>query len=110
MTTHIVGDHAGWNLPSCQEFYEDWAKKRTFAIGDILLFKYNPGLNTVVQVNKEDYECCTTKNTIHTYFDGNTAFTLDKAGEYFFYSSVGRHCEAGLKLRVTVPQGKHPSH
>ncbi|TKY60698.1 Early nodulin protein 1 [Spatholobus suberectus] len=108
--THVVGDKLGWNLPSYSGFYADWAKKRAFAVGDALLFQYHPGLNTVVQVNKDDYEHCTTRNTLHTYFRGNSTVTLGRAGDYFFFSSVGKHCEAGQKLQVTVPQGSKSSH
>ncbi|XP_061337844.1 mavicyanin-like [Gastrolobium bilobum] len=109
-TTHIVGDNLGWNLPPHQGFFADWAKNKTFAVGDVLLFQYNPGLNTVVQVNKEDYDNCTSKNTMYTYFKGNSTVTLEKPGDYYFFSSVGKHCEAGQKLWVNVPEGKPPSH
>lgn len=52
--------------------------------------------------NKEDYENCITKNVIETYFNGNSGLTLEEAGDYYFFSSVGKHCEAGVKLHVTV--------
>ncbi|KAJ1408232.1 Cupredoxin [Sesbania bispinosa] len=85
-TTHIVGDHAGWSLPSCQEFYEDWAKKRTFAIGDVLRMCYP--LNSIYPLKYDIIFFVT----------------------FWYTNADGRHCEVGLKLRVTVPQGKHPSH
>ncbi|BAT73006.1 hypothetical protein LR48_Vigan11g020400 [Vigna angularis] len=99
---HVVGDQLGWNIPSRQNFFDDWAKKKTFVVGDQLVFQYHPGLNTVVKVNKEDYENCTTKNVIETYFNGNSSVTLEEAADYYFFSSVGKHCEAGVKLHVTV--------
>ncbi|KAK7358545.1 hypothetical protein VNO77_00478 [Canavalia gladiata] len=105
-TTHIVGDSFGWSLPNNPEFYKEWAKNRNFVVGDLLIFQYHPGLNTVVQVNKEDYDNCSIKNTINSYVRGNSSFTLDKPGDYFFISSVGKHCEAGEKLSITVSQGK----
>ncbi|KAH1235716.1 Cucumber peeling cupredoxin [Glycine max] len=36
ITTHIVGDKLGWNMPSYPGFYDEWAKKKTFAVGDVL--------------------------------------------------------------------------
>ncbi|QCD85105.1 stellacyanin-like [Vigna unguiculata] len=101
-TVHIVGDQLGWNIPTQQTFYDDWAKKKAFVVGDQLVFQYHPGLNTVVMVNKEDYEHCSTRNVLHTYFKGNSSVTLEKVGDYYFFSSVGKHCEAGMKLHVTV--------
>lgn len=35
-TTHIVGDHMGWSMPKYPGFYNDWAKSKTFAVGDVL--------------------------------------------------------------------------
>ncbi|KAL2342697.1 hypothetical protein Fmac_003982 [Flemingia macrophylla] len=106
-TTHIVGDKMGWNVPISPKFYEEWAQKRTFVVGDILLFQYHTGLNTVILVGKDDYDNCTTRNIIHIYFRGNSSIPLKKPGDYFFFSSVGKHCEAGQKLHVTVPS--HPT-
>lgn len=31
-----VGDSAGWSIPSSATFYDEWAKKQTFQVGDIL--------------------------------------------------------------------------
>ncbi|KAG5030021.1 hypothetical protein JHK87_013535 [Glycine soja] len=103
-TTHVVGHKLGWNLPSYPGFYDDWAKKQTFVVGDVLLFQYHPGQNTVVQVDKNDYDHCTTRNILHTYFRGNSSATLEKPGDYFYFSSVGKHCDFGQKLHVTVSQ------
>jgi len=35
-TVHIVGDQLGWNIPTQQTFYDDWAKKKAFVVGDQL--------------------------------------------------------------------------
>ncbi|KAL4391365.1 hypothetical protein HN51_012505 [Arachis hypogaea] len=108
-TTHIVGDRVGWASPGYNGFYENWSKNVTFNVGDVLLFQYNPGLSTVVHVNKDDYDHCTTRNVMQTYFRGNSSITLDHPGEYFFFCSVGKHCEAGQKLQISVSQGNPPS-
>ena len=34
--THIVGGSHGWSLPDNQTFFADWAKPRTFGVGDKL--------------------------------------------------------------------------
>ena len=68
----------------------------------IAVFAYRPGLNTVVQIEKNDFDHCTSRNTIATYFQGDTSVTLDKPGDYFFFCSVGKRCEAGQRLKVTV--------
>ncbi|RDX95346.1 Early nodulin-like protein 1, partial [Mucuna pruriens] len=114
--THIVGNKIGWNIPSYPGFFADWAKDRTFVVGDFLqdgnmaVFVYHPGLNTVVQVDKNGYDNCSTRNTIYTYFKGNSSVPLEKPGDYFFFSSVGKHCEAGQKLWINVvPQGQTSS-
>lgn len=75
------------------------------------IFQYKPGLNTVAQIgSKEDYGNCSSLNVIRTHFFGNSRVTLDKPGDYFFFSSVGKHCEAGQKLWVTVPRGNNSKH
>ena len=33
---HVVGGVAGWEIPPNKTFYEDWAKPRTFGVGDKL--------------------------------------------------------------------------
>ncbi|MCH89004.1 early nodulin-like protein 1-like, partial [Trifolium medium] len=89
-------------------YFEDWSKNKTFVVGDILVFQYNPGMSTVVQVDKNDYGNCTSRNTIQTYFRGNSSVVLDKPGDFYFFCSVGKRCEAGQKLWVNV-QGKPSS-
>ncbi|XP_019422654.1 PREDICTED: mavicyanin-like [Lupinus angustifolius] len=102
-TTHFVGDDKGWCSPPNPGFYDQWTKGRKFTVGDVIVFQYNPGLNTVAQVGtRDDYEHCSGTNIIQTYFFGKTAITLDKPGDYFFFSSVGKHCEAGQKLMISV--------
>ena len=34
--THIVGGSFGWKTPQNLTFYQDWAKPRTFGVGDKL--------------------------------------------------------------------------
>jgi len=34
--THIVGGSHGWRVPENETFFEEWAKPRTFGLGDSL--------------------------------------------------------------------------
>ena len=34
--THIVGASHGWRVPDNVTFYDEWAKPRTFGVGDKL--------------------------------------------------------------------------
>ncbi|KAI4315506.1 hypothetical protein L6164_028306 [Bauhinia variegata] len=101
-TNHVVGDAVGWNLPPNPTFYSNWAKKKVFRVGDILEFPYSPGLSNVVQVRKEDFDVCSMRSDIKQYYEGNSKVTLDKSGDFYFFCSVGKHCEFGQKLHVTV--------
>lgn len=34
--THVVGGRHGWSVPPNKTFYQEWAKPRTFGLGDKL--------------------------------------------------------------------------
>ncbi|KAJ8451162.1 hypothetical protein Cgig2_026971 [Carnegiea gigantea] len=71
---HVVGGGCGWEVPPNRTFYADWAKPRTFGVGDKLA----------------------------EYYKGPFIFQLNNTGDYYFYSNVGTHCEMGQKLHITV--------
>ncbi|KAK9275439.1 hypothetical protein L1049_022704 [Liquidambar formosana] len=68
----------------------------------VAVFPYWSGVNNVIQVGEEDFDACTQNEVIDMFHDGPTIILLDKPGEYFYYSGVGKHCELGQKLAVTV--------
>jgi len=35
-TEYMVGDNFGWNVPSYESFYMDWARTKRFHVGDKL--------------------------------------------------------------------------
>ncbi|KAL7188067.1 hypothetical protein ACSBR1_038004 [Camellia fascicularis] len=71
-----VGGKEGWVLnPS--ENYNHWAGRMRFQVNDTLLFKYNNGSDSVLVVNKQDYDNCNTQNPITKMEDGNSVFKLD---------------------------------
>lgn len=134
---HIVGGSAGWTTPPNKTFFQDWAFPRTFGVGDrlgkcnslpffpcfslmmfinlsecvvqISVFPYRPGSGNVVVVNKEDFDRCTQKNVIYMYYNGPTIIKFTTTGDNYYYSGVGKHCEAGQKLYVKVVNQKGSS-
>lgn len=59
-----------------------------------------------MEVNKEDYNNC--NSTQPNYFSnkGNSVFSLDDAGTFYFISGASGHCERGQRMvvRVMSPQ------
>ncbi|GAB2296695.1 hypothetical protein Dimus_030803 [Dionaea muscipula] len=102
---HVVGGSNGWEIPPNNTFYAEWAKPRTFGLGDRLVFPYRTGAHNVLQVLEKDFETCGNDNVINHYFRGPTIIQLNTTGEYYFYSGIGTHCEAGQKLHITVVNG-----
>ncbi|KAF3448665.1 hypothetical protein FNV43_RR09378 [Rhamnella rubrinervis] len=119
---HIVGGKHGWRVPHNKTYYEEWARPRTFGVGDRLglmvdmeqyLLVSNvswfmnhdhllPGANNVIVVDKEDFDRCTEKHVISMYYDGPVTLNITRTGDYYFYNGLGKHCEAGQKLHITV--------
>ncbi|KAJ9706123.1 hypothetical protein PVL29_001604 [Vitis rotundifolia] len=99
---HIVGGSFGWSTPGNLSFYEDWAKPRTFGVGDKLVFPFRTGVHSVVQVSEEEFQNCTQNDAIDMHYSGPLIIELPKTGTFYYYCGVGTHCEAGQKLKVTV--------
>ncbi|XP_042063404.1 stellacyanin-like [Salvia splendens] len=103
-TVHTVGDNMGWRIPtSASVSYSNWASGKTFMVGDILVFNFMTNEHDVVQVPKASYDDCSDDNAIGNIITtGPANITLDMAGERYYICSIGRHCEAGQKLNITV--------
>ncbi|MQL73719.1 hypothetical protein Taro_006070 [Colocasia esculenta] len=102
-TQFRVGDSLGWGLPGPNaEHYNPWAERHRFQIGDSLLFVYPADKDSVLQVNKEDYESCNTASPIAKFTDGSTVFTFDRSGAFFFISGVPDNCIKNEKMVVVV--------
>ncbi|RDX83515.1 Early nodulin-like protein 2, partial [Mucuna pruriens] len=97
-----VGDHLGWHEPSPNDtaFYNQWAARNRFQVGDSLVFEYED--DTVVSVEKWDYFHCDSNNPINTFDDGNSTVILDSPGAFYFISGTEDHCKNGQKLIVEV--------
>ncbi|KAK4761533.1 hypothetical protein SAY87_029417 [Trapa incisa] len=110
-TTHVVGDSYGWEVPLEAKFFQEWANSRTFVVGDKLVFPYSAGSNNVVVVDKVEFDHCTQNNPSQIFYNGTTTYNLTAAGDYYFITSFGKHCEYGQKLHVPVvdDQGEKPT-
>ncbi|KAL0304039.1 UNVERIFIED_CONTAM: Blue copper protein [Sesamum radiatum] len=97
-TVYTVGDNAGWDISTD---LDSWAKEKTFAIGDTLLFQYSQ-YHSVNEVTKENYEGCNTTNVLQSSSNGNTSFVLTNPGDRYFVCGNRLHCLGGMKLHVSV--------
>ncbi|XVF56839.1 hypothetical protein PTKIN_Ptkin06aG0152400 [Pterospermum kingtungense] len=95
-----VGDDDGWKLGVN---YTEWAKGKQFFVGDTLVFKYNVEFHNVYSVNGTDFQNCNVPlNTSLAFFTGNDSIKLATLGNKWYICGVGRHCDGGMKLKITV--------
>ncbi|XP_047977740.1 blue copper protein-like [Salvia hispanica] len=97
-TVYTVGDTSGWSVGSD---YTTWAADKTFKVGDTLVFNYASG-HTLDEVSKNDYESCTTGNSITSDSSGATSITLKTAGTHYYICGIPGHCSGGMKLAITA--------
>ncbi|GAU27137.1 hypothetical protein TSUD_104460 [Trifolium subterraneum] len=101
-----VGGKDGWAVKPSQ-WYGQWAEENRFQINDTLYFKYNKGSDSVLVVSKEDYYSCNIGNPIQKLDGGDSTFTFDKSGPFFFISGNVENCKKGQKLIVVVLSPNH---
>uniref|UniRef100_A0A0D3GJY7 Phytocyanin domain-containing protein n=2 Tax=Oryza TaxID=4527 RepID=A0A0D3GJY7_9ORYZ len=106
-TQFRVGGGRGWSVPDANaEPYNSWAGRMRFQIGDQLLFVYPKETDAVVVVDQGAYDACNTSSPVAggggggRFDDGNTVFTFDRSGPFFFISGNEANCRAGEKLVV----------
>ncbi|KAL8510209.1 hypothetical protein ACS0TY_017138 [Phlomoides rotata] len=103
----VVGGRDGWILnPS--ENYNNWAERNRFQVNDTLLFQYKKESNSVLVVNKDDYDKCNTGNPILKLEDGNSVFKFDRSGPFYFISGNKANCDQGQKLIIVVLAVRSP--
>ncbi|KAH6782057.1 hypothetical protein C2S51_007350 [Perilla frutescens var. frutescens] len=107
-TVHVVGDSLGWTVPPNATVYSNWASSKTFMVGDILVFNFMANSHDVVQVPLASYNDCSDDNAIGNIFNDAVNITLDSAGDRHYICSLGRHCESGQKLSLTVVSSSPP--
>uniref|UniRef100_A0ACD5WB79 Uncharacterized protein n=1 Tax=Avena sativa TaxID=4498 RepID=A0ACD5WB79_AVESA len=98
-TVHPVGDARGWTLGFD---YTTWSEAKQFRVSDTLLFSYKKGFHNVVEVSGADFKACNTANPISGFSSGSDEVELEKPGRRWFICSVGKHCQLGMKLNVTI--------
>ncbi|KAL3323276.1 hypothetical protein AABB24_040406 [Solanum stoloniferum] len=96
-----VGGKDGW-VPKPSVDYNTWSQHMRFIINDSVLFKYKQGADSVLEVSKDDYDKCNTSNPIKKMEDGNSIFTLDRSGPFYFISGNKDNCDKGQKLQIIV--------
>ncbi|KAK3219373.1 hypothetical protein Dsin_013343 [Dipteronia sinensis] len=104
-TVHVVGDSMGWDVPNNGDTaaFNTWAATKQFVVGDILTFNFAPNSHDVQQVPKASYDACTASNPIGTLITtGPANVTLDSAGDHYYICTIGRHCQFGQKLSISV--------
>ncbi|KAK6145524.1 hypothetical protein DH2020_022344 [Rehmannia glutinosa] len=104
-----VGGKNGWATPSGKnndQVYNDWASKNRFQVNDTLRFGYKK--DSVLVVTEEEYEKCRSSHPIFFSNNGDTVFTLDRPGLFYFISGVAGHCQKGLKMIVKVLEPASP--
>ncbi|XP_027333371.1 early nodulin-like protein 1 [Abrus precatorius] len=107
--TLVGGKTDAWKIPSSQsDSLNQWAERSRFQVGDYLVWKYDGGKDSVIEVNREDYGNCSVSKPIKEYNDGNTKVKLEHPGPFYFISGAKGHCEKGQKLVVVVltPRGR----
>ncbi|KAK4799590.1 hypothetical protein SAY86_024955 [Trapa natans] len=106
-----VGGKDGWTIPkkSVAGVYNQWASDNRFRVNDIIHFTYDK--DSVMEVDEEGYEKCRSTQPLFYSNNGDTSFTLDRPGLFYFISGVSGHCERGQKMIIKVlePQSPPPS-
>ncbi|XP_073298257.1 early nodulin-like protein 21 [Primulina huaijiensis] len=97
-----VGDRAGWAVPPANQtdHYNEWASRERFKIGDTVRFKYKK--DSVMEVNKTEYNECNSSRPNFFSNKGDTIYTLDRSGFFYFISGATGHCEKGQQMIVWV--------
>ncbi|KAM7492576.1 hypothetical protein LguiA_035497 [Lonicera macranthoides] len=96
-----VGGKDGW-VSNPSENFNQWSSRMRFLINDTLFFKYNKGSDSVLVVSKDDYDNCNTDKPILKMDDGDSVFTFDRSGPFYFISGNKSNCDKGQKLTVVV--------
>nr|KYP55720.1 Blue copper protein [Cajanus cajan] len=99
-----VGGSTGWTSfpPGGDSFYSKWAENFTFKVKDTLVFNFESGSHSVVELSKANYEKCEVDKSIKGYNSGPARVRLDRSGEFYFSCSFSGHCSSGQKLSIKV--------
>lgn len=100
---HAVGGSQGWDESTD---FNSWASSQTFKVGDELVFKYTPGLHSVVELGSESsYKSCDISSALNSLNGGSDTVKLNKPGTRYFACGTSGHCGQGMKLKITTVAG-----
>ncbi|CAN4113010.1 unnamed protein product [Withania somnifera] len=107
---HVVGDTMGWGIPSGgPATYANWASRRTFRVGDTLVFNFATGAHDVAKVTKSAFDSCSSTGPVTLITVGPANITLNSTGAEYFICTFGQHCNAGQKLAINVTTASAPT-
>ncbi|KAK2639553.1 hypothetical protein Ddye_027348 [Dipteronia dyeriana] len=104
-TQFLVGGKGNWGTPTDNSTvnYNQWAESKRFQIGDSLVFNFQSGQDSVLQVTREAYNNCSTTDTpMANFTDVHTVFTFNRSGAFYFISGNEDNCQKNEKLAVVV--------
>ncbi|KAL7585179.1 early nodulin-like protein 2 [Lactuca sativa] len=96
-----VGEDDGWTLNPA-ESYAAWAGRLRFMVNDTLHFKYDDATDSVLVVDKDDYDSCNVDDPIEKLDGGDTNYRLEHGGPNYFITGNKSNCEQGQKVDVVV--------
>ncbi|XP_020206021.1 umecyanin [Cajanus cajan] len=100
-TDYIVGDSFGWNVPTNESFYIDWASNKRFFVGDTLFFNWSGDHTVGIERDSSNYENCNT-SAVGNLIGSSFRYTLLEAVPQYFICTVGNHCVRGQKFSINV--------
>ncbi|XP_020257087.1 uclacyanin 1-like [Asparagus officinalis] len=103
-TVYKVGDAVGWTVGKID--YGTWVSKKTFHVGDTLLFSYNNSYHNVAVVgSKSDFDGCQVK-PVTTYTTRHTTPSSSNPRDHFYLWRLSPgHC---LKSRSPPSRANPP--
>nr|CAB3446310.1 unnamed protein product [Digitaria exilis] len=93
----IVGGDNGWSFGAV-----DWVKDKPIHAGEILLFRYDPAIHDVVEVDEAAYNTCTVPISGGTRHTSGRDHIKVREGKSFFICSTPGHCAKGMKIAITA--------
>ncbi|CAN1807705.1 unnamed protein product [Linum perenne] len=105
---HKVGDSAGWTTIGSPD-YKQWSATKSFQVGDIVHFEYNPQFHNVMRVTHAMYRACNASSPLATYTTGNDSVTITTRGHHYFICGVNGHCQSGQKVDINVFRSSSPA-